>query len=141
MRCQVLVASSMLVCGTAAVSFADEMSVEVQVEVVVASTDAGVVAPELNAMQAALRPKIAYHSLKQVLQRRLRVGTGAVSIQTPDGSGASLKLLSLSDNQATIQVVVSPTTSTVRLGKTGSVYVQGGVHEGSDIWVVLSRPK
>ena len=45
------------------------------------------------------------------------------------------------DDVATLRVKVPPADATYKLGKKGSLYVQAGVHDKGDLWLVLSPAK
>jgi hypothetical protein len=52
-----------------------------------------------------------------------------------------LSLEALKDGVATLRVKLPPTDTTYSLAKDKSFYLQGGAHEGGELWLVLSQPK
>ena len=59
----------------------------------------------------------------------------------PNQKSAELTLQGVTENVATLKVKLAPTEATYTLAKDKSLYVQGGTHEGGDVWLVLSQPK
>jgi hypothetical protein len=133
---QVLVAALVL----APVAFADG-PVAVQADVVFASTAAGKVDPTLTKMQETLGAKVKYLTLEKRSSEKLQVTNRGVTVALPNGKVASLTLEGLKDGVATLRVKLPPTDATYSLAKDKSFYLQGGAHEGGDLWLVLSQPK
>ncbi len=71
----------------------------------------------------------------------LAVSNRGATVALPNGKAASLTLEALKDGVATLRVKLPPTDATYSLAKDKSFYLQGGAHEGGDLWLVLSQPK
>lgn len=136
LRRQVLLAALVL----APVAFANG-PVAVQADVVFASTAAGKVDPSLTKMQETLGAKVKYLTLEKRSSEKLQVTNRGVTVALPNGKVASLSLEALKDGVATLRVKLAPTDATYSLAKDKSFYLQGGPHEGGDLWLVLSQPK
>lgn len=117
--------------------------VEVRAEVVLAAKEGNELdPPALKAMQQAFaEKKVAYGYLKRVLEQPVSVTNKPVNIKLPNGKDASLLLEKLEADVATIRVRVPPADTLYKLGQKGNLYVQGGKHEGKDVWLVLSPPR
>lgn len=115
--------------------------VAVQADVVFASTAAGKVDPSLAKMQETLGAKVKYLTLEKRSSEKLQVTNKGVTVSLPNGKVASLTLEALKDGVATLRVKLPPTDTTYSLAKEKSFYLQGGAHEGGDLWLVLSQPK
>lgn len=132
---------SLLVALTlAGLAFADG-PVPVQAEVVFASTAAGKVDPTLTKMQETLGAKVKYLTLEKRSSQKLTVDAKGVVISLPNGKAAAVTLETLKEGVATLRVKLPPTDATYSLAKDKSFYLQGGPHEGGDLWLVLSQPK
>lgn len=114
--------------------------VDVRAEVVLAAKDGNELdPPALKAMQQAFsEQKVTYGYLKRVVEQPLQVSQKPVIVKLPNGKDASLVLERLKGDVATIRVKVPPADAVYTLGKKGNLYVQGGKHEGKDVWLVLS---
>jgi hypothetical protein len=117
--------------------------VQVKAEVVLAAVEGNELdPPALKAMQQAFsEKKVTYGYLKRVLEQPLTVTTKPVTVKLPNGKDANVLLEKLEKDVATLRVKVPPADATYTLGKTGNLYVQGGKHEGKDVWLVLSPAK
>lgn len=121
---------------------AAEPTVPVQAEVVFASTAAGQVEPALTKMRDAMASKVKYQTMKKLDGKKLElVKDKPQSIALPNKKSAELTLQGVTENVATLKVKLAPTEATYTLAKDKSLYVQGGTHEGGDVWLVLSQPK
>jgi hypothetical protein len=126
--------------SVSALAFA-EGSVSVQADVVFASTASGKVDPSLVKMQETLGSKVKYLTLEKRSSQKLAVDTKGSSVVLPNGKTASLSLEGLKSGVATLRVKLPPTDATYSLAKDKSFYLQGGPHEGGDVWLVLSQPR
>jgi hypothetical protein len=117
--------------------------VDVRAEVVLAAKDGNEIdPPALKAMQAAFaEQKVSYGYLKRVLETPVAVSPKPAIVKLPNGKEASIILEKLKGDVATIRVKVPPADAVYNLGKKGNLYVQGGKHEGKDVWLVLSPGK
>jgi hypothetical protein len=121
---------------------AAEPTVPVQAEVVFASTAAGQVEPALVKMRDAMASKVKYLTMKRLDGKKLElVKDKPQSVALPNQKSAELTLQGVTENVATLKVKLAPTEATYTLAKDKSLYVQGGTHEGGDVWLVLSQPK
>lgn len=124
----------------ASVAFANG-PVAVQADVVFASTAPGKVDPSLAKMQETLGAKVKYLTLEKRSSQKLQVSNRGVTVALPNGKVAELTLEALKDGVATLRVKLAPTDATYSLARDKSFYLQGGSHEGGDLWLVLSQPK
>ncbi len=122
-------------------ALADEPKVSVQADVVYASTASGAVEPDLKPMQATLAGRVAYQTLKKLSGQTLQLEAKPASVPLPNKKVAELALAALKDDVATVRVKVPPAEATYRLARGKALYLQGGAHEGGELWLVLSMPK
>lgn len=123
-------------------SQAAEPEVAVQADVVFASTKAGTVEPALLKMQTAMAPKIQYQTLKTLATSKLALkAQQPQSVSLPNQKRAQLTMQALRANVATLKVKLEPAEAVYSLGREKSLYVQGGAHEGGELWLVLSQPQ
>jgi hypothetical protein len=121
---------------------AAEPTVPVQAEVVFASTAAGQVEPALVKMRDAMASKVKYLTMKRLDGKKLElVKDKPQTVALPNQKSAELTLQGVTENVATLKVKLAPAEATYTLAKEKSLYVQGGTHEGGDVWLVLSQPK
>lgn len=121
---------------------AAEPSVPVQAEVVHASTAAGTVEPSLAKMRDAMASRVKYLSMKKLEAKKLElVANKPQLIELPNKKTAELTLQSVKDDVATLKVKLPPTEAVYTLGREKSLYLQGGAHDGGDLWLVLSQPR
>jgi hypothetical protein len=121
---------------------AAEPTVPVQAEVVFASTAAGQVEPALVKMRDAMASKVKYLTMKRLDGKKLElVKDKPQTVALPNRKSAELTLQGVTENVATLKVKLAPAEATYTLAKEKSLYVQGGTHEGGDVWLVLSQPK
>jgi hypothetical protein len=118
-----------------------EKKVPVKADVVYAATAAGTVEPELKAMQATLAERVKYGTLKTLSTRRLELTSKASPVELPNKKTAELTVETLKDDVATVKVKLPPAEATYKLARGKSLYLQGGAHEGGELWLVLSMPK
>lgn len=122
-------------------ALADDAKVPVQADVVFASTAPGKIEQGLLPMQATLAPRVKYQTLKKLSGQKLELGVKASQVTLPNKKVAELALESLKDDVATVRVKLPPAEATYTLGRGKSLYVQGGAHDGGELWLVLSMPK
>lgn len=123
-------------------ALAADPSVSVQADVVYASTQAGTVDPSLEKIRAAMAAKVKYLTMKKLDSKKLALTRSKVERLTlPNSKVAELTLQEVKDNVATLKLRVPPTEAVYSLGREKSLFVQGGAHDGGDLWLVLSQPK
>lgn len=123
----------------AAVAFAEDAKVPVQVDAVRASTTGDEIdPPSLKAMQESFAEKVKYTSLKRLSTQKVLLEKVAKTVALPNGKTASLSLDSMQKDAATVRVKLTPSDATYRLGRVGSLYVQAGRIENADLWLVVS---
>ncbi|MEW6434869.1 MAG: hypothetical protein AB1730_25490 [Myxococcota bacterium] len=123
-------------------ALADDTKVPVQADVVYASTAPGKVEASLLPMQATLAGRVKYTTLKSLSTKRLELGTNKpAQVALPNQKVAEVALESLKDDVATVRVKLPPAETTYKLGRGKSLYLQGGAHDGGELWLVLSMPK
>lgn len=121
---------------------AAEPSVPVQAEVVHATTSTGTVDPSLVKMRDAMASRVKYQGLKKLDAKKLElVANKPQLVSLPNQKVAELTLQSVKDDVATLKVKLPPTEAVYTLGREKSLYVQGGAHDGGDLWLVLSQPR
>lgn len=124
---------------------AEEQQLQVQVEVVLASRQGQAVEPpELEKMRETFQRKgFPFTSFKRLSQQELQVASGKpAEVKLPNGVSASLKLLKLEKDTATLRVEVPQLSAAeVELGRQGSVYQRAGRHAGGELVLVLSSPR
>jgi hypothetical protein len=122
---------------------AAEPTVPVQAEVVFASTAAGQVEPALVKMRDAMASKVKYLTMKRLDGKKLElVKDKPQTVALPNQKSAEFTLQELTkENVATLKVKLAPTEAVYSLGREKSLYVQGGAHDGGELWLVLSQPK
>jgi hypothetical protein len=124
----------------ATATWADDVKIPVQVDVVYASTKAGAVDESLKKMQSTLAAKTRYLTLTLLSTQRVELEAREHSLTLPNRSSATLKLEALKKGMATVRVKVASADSTSTLGRERSLYVHAGSHDGGDLWLVLSQP-
>lgn len=126
----------------AAGAWASDPVVPVQADVVHASLAPGQVEPDLVAMQKKLAEQRRYQAMRKVLSKRIELVQGkAEALELPNSSTAELTLQGVKDNVATVKLKVPPTETVYSLARGRSIFVQGGAHDGGDLWLVVSQPK
>jgi hypothetical protein len=123
---------------------AEEQKLKVQVEVVLVSRkDTEVDPPELQKMKETFqRQNFNFTSFKRLSQQSLEVSSKApTEVRLPNGVNASLRLLRMQGDTATLRVEVPQLSAVdVELGREGSVYQRAGKHVGGELILVLSSP-
>jgi hypothetical protein len=134
-----------VVLSLASMAVATEGQVAVQAEVVFASTKPGKVDPSLAKMQETLGQKVKYLTLEKRSSVKFTLPSKGVtsehSLELPNKKMAWIGLESMKEGVATLRVKLAPTDATYSLAKDKSFYLQGGAHEGGDLWLVLAQPK
>jgi hypothetical protein len=123
---------------------AEEQKLKVQVEVVLVSRKGTEVdPPELQKMKETFqRQNFNFTSFKRLSQQSLEVSSKEpTEVRLPNGVNASLRLLRMQGDTATLRVEVPQLSAVdVELGREGSVYQRAGKHVGGELIVVLSSP-
>ncbi len=123
---------------------AQEQKLKVQVEVVLVSRKGTEVdPPELQKMKETFqRQNFNFTSFKRLSQQSLEVGSKEpTEVRLPNGVNASLRLLRMQGDTATLRVEVPQLSAVdVELGREGSVYQRAGKHVGGELILVLSSP-
>jgi hypothetical protein len=120
---------------------AEGKKVEVMADVVLASNNGDKVEPPAlaEAKKFFEAKNVKYASWQSLSQRRLALEPKKVAeVPLPNGKKAQLTLESVTDDVATIKVTVAPATLTLQLGREGNLYVDGGQHQGGQLFLVLS---
>lgn len=120
---------------------AEGTKVEVMADVVLASNNGNKVDPpaleETKKFFAAKNVK--FSNWQGLSQRRLALeAKKTAEVPLPNGKKAQFTLDSVTDDVATLKVTVAPTTLTMQLGREGKLYVDGGEHQGGQLFVVIS---
>ena len=122
---------------------ADE-KLKVKVEVVLVSKKGNEVEPaELQKMKDSFeRQNFNFTSFKRLSQQTLEVGKAeSTEVKLPNGVNASLRLLRMQGDTATLRVEVPQLSAVdVELGREGAVYQRAGKHVGGELILVLSSP-
>jgi hypothetical protein len=125
-------------------ALADGSKVKVSTQVVLASNKGTAVEPpQLAKMKDEFAKQgISYTSWKQQSAANLWLESGkANEVSLPGGRQALLKLKKLEAGTATVHVTIPRLLDTdYKLGRTGSVYIRSGDHEGGVLILVLSPP-
>jgi hypothetical protein len=123
---------------------AQEQTVKIQVEVVLASNKGETVdPPELAQMKDTFRKQnFSFTSFKRLSLETLELSAAKpTEVRLPNGVNASLKLLALKEGIATVRVDIPQQSGVdVELGRQGSVYQKAGKHVGGELILVLSPP-
>jgi hypothetical protein len=123
---------------------AEEENLKVQVEVVLVSRKDTVVEPaELQKMKETFqRENFNFTSFRRLSQQTVEVGRQKpTEVRLPNGVNASLKLLRLQGDTATLRVEVPQLSAMdVELGREGALYQRAGKHVGGELILVLSSP-
>lgn len=129
----------------AAPVFAQEPKVDVNADIVQASTQPGTVEAALAPMQLELAKGDQgkkYTSMKRLSTQKLTLVKKPMVLPLPNKKNAELSLVALDKGVATVKVKVVPGTEAVlKLGKQGSLFQHAGAFENGDLWLVLSEPK
>jgi hypothetical protein len=129
---------------------ADEAKVDVVAEVVHASPQGNAVdPPQLEKMKNELAGKgLRFGSLKRLSQNKLAVhAKKPQEIGLPDGRKATLTLMQIKDDAATVKVTVAQRNkpqplleATYRLARDKSTYIHCGAYKDGELFLVLSPP-
>jgi hypothetical protein len=123
---------------------AEEENLKVQVEVVLVSRKDTVVEPaELQKMKETFqRENFNFTSFRRLSQQTVEVGRQKpTEVRLPNGVNASLKLLRMQGDTATLRVEVPQLSAMdVELGREGALYQRAGKHVGGELILVLSSP-
>jgi hypothetical protein len=126
------------------VARAEEQKLKVQVEVVLVSRKGTEVEPaELQKMKDTFqRQNFNFTSFKRLSHQTLEVGSKQpTEVKLPNGVNASLRLLRLQGDTATLRMEVPQLSAMdVELGREGAVYQRAGKHVGGELILVLSSP-
>lgn len=123
---------------------AQEQKLKVQVEVVLVSRKGTEVEPaELQKMKDTFQKQnFNFTSFKRLSHQTLEVRSQEpTEVKLPNGVNASLRLLRLQGDTATLRVEVPQLSAMdVELGREGAVYQRAGKHVGGELILVLSSP-
>ena len=126
------------------VAQAQEEKLKVKVEVVLVSRKGTEVEPaELQKMKDSFQKQnFNFTSFKRLSQQTLEVSSQQpTEVKLPNGVNASLRLLRLQGDTATLRVEVPQLSGMdVELGREGAVYQRAGKHVGGELILVLSSP-
>jgi hypothetical protein len=129
---------------SAPAALAADEKLKVKVEVVLVSKKGDEVEPkELQKMKDSFaRQNFNFTSFKRLSQQTLEVSTQEpTDVKLPNGVNASLRLLRLQGDTATLRVEVPQLSAVdVELGREGAVYQRAGKHVGGELILVLSSP-
>ncbi|MCL2177944.1 MAG: hypothetical protein FWC28_06905 [Proteobacteria bacterium] len=95
-------------------------------------------AEDLRPMQKALACRRHYDWFKRFSKKRATIDAKGETIELPGGAKATLRLKQLKDDVATLVVSLPNTETTYQLGRTGTLYLQAGKHEETEVWVVIA---
>lgn len=125
-------------------ALAQEQKLKVEVEVVLVSRKGTEVdPPQLQKMKETFqRQSFNFTSFKRLSQQSLEVGSKqSTEVKLPNGVNASLRLLRMQGDTATLRVEVPQLSAVdVELGREGAVYQRAGKHVGGELILVLSSP-
>jgi hypothetical protein len=129
---------------SAPAALAADEKLKVKVEVVLVSMKGEEVEPkELQKMKDSFkRQNFNFTSFKRLSQQTLEVSNKEpTDVKLPNGVNASLRLLRLQGDTATLRVEVPQLSAVdVELGREGAVYQRAGKHVGGELILVLSSP-
>lgn len=144
LACGLFALVGLLLLPGAARAQAAEQKLQVQVEVVLVSQKGTEVdPPQLAKMKETFQKQnFNFTSFKRLSQQTLEVGSKApTEVKLPNGVNASLRLLRMQGDTATLRVEVPQLSAVdVELGREGSVYQRAGKHVGGELILVLSSP-
>ncbi|AKJ07854.1 hypothetical protein ATI61_107299 [Archangium gephyra] len=125
-------------------ALAQEQKLKVEVEVVLVSRKGTEVdPPQLQKMKETFqRQNFNFTSFKRLSQQSLEVSSKEpTEVKLPNGVNASLKLLRMQGDTATLRVDVPQLSAVdVELGREGAVYQRAGKHVGGELILVLTAP-
>ena len=120
---------------------ADGRKVEVMADVVLSSNKGDKVdPPSLEEMKKTFAAKnIRFSSWQALSQRKLTLEVKkVVEVPLPTGKKARISLEDIKEGVAHLRVAVPPASTELQLGREGKLYVDGGQHEGGQLWLVIS---
>lgn len=130
---------------SASVAFADDHKVEVQAEVVHLSKSGEVIdPPKLAEMKKTFDAQgLSFSSYKRLSDERLTLeAKKPVSVKLPNKKSAQVSLDAVNDGVAQVSVQMPPLDKVqYKLGREGSLFIDGGSHQGGKLVLVLSKPK
>ena len=125
-------------------ALAQEQKLKVEVEVVLVSRKGTEVdPPQLQKMKDTFqRQNFNFTSFKRLSMQSLEVSSKEpTEVKLPNGVNASLRLLRMQGDTATLRVEVPQLSAVdVELGREGAVYQRAGKHVGGELILVLSSP-
>jgi len=125
-------------------ALAQEQKLKVEVEVVLVSRKGTEVdPPQLQKMKETFqRQNFNFTSFKRLSQQSIEVSSKEpTEVKLPNGVNASLKLLRMQGDTATLRVDVPQLSAVdVELGREGAVYQRAGKHVGGELILVLTAP-
>jgi hypothetical protein len=125
-------------------ALAQEQKLKVEVEVVLVSRKGTEVdPPQLQKMKDTFqRQNFNFTSFKRLSQQSIEVSSKEpTEVKLPNGVNASLKLLRMQGDTATLRVDVPQLSAVdVELGREGAVYQRAGKHVGGELILVLTAP-
>ncbi|HEX5747447.1 MAG TPA: hypothetical protein VFZ09_14475 [Archangium sp.] len=125
-------------------ALAQEQKLKVEVEVVLVSRNGSEVSPpQLQKMKETFqRQNFNFTSFKRLSQQSIEVSSKEpTEVKLPNGVNASLKLLRMQGDTATLRVDVPQLSAVdVELGREGAVYQRAGKHVGGELILVLTAP-
>ena len=136
--CALAFAAALAVPGAAR---AEGGKVEVMADVVLASNNGDKVdPPSLEEMKATFAARnIKFSSWQSVSQRRLALEPNKTAeVPLPNAKRAQITLQSVKEGEAHLKVTVPPSSTELVLGREGKLYVDGGQHQGGQLWLVIS---
>ena len=142
---RMVLASAVAVTAWGNLAAAEEPTVELLSEVVLASNQDSVVEPpSLAAMKSQFAEAgFVFSSYRRLSSQKLALSAGReAAISLPNGRRVSLRLQGLKGGTASVQIEIPGAVSTVvKLGREGSVFQHTGSHQGGQLFLVLSSPK
>jgi hypothetical protein len=124
-----------------ATALAEGSKVEVMADVVLSSNQGNKVdPPSLEEMKQTFAAKnIKFSSWQSLSQRKLTLEQKkAVEVPLPNGKKAQVTLEQIKEDVAHLRVAVPPASTELQLGREGKLYVDGGQHQGGQLWLVIS---
>jgi hypothetical protein len=120
---------------------AEEPKVQVMADVVLASNNGDKVdPPSLEEMKRTFAAKnINFSSWQALSQRKLSLEKKKpVELPLPNAKKAQVVLQDIKEGVAYIRVGVPPASTELQLGREGKLFVDGGQHQGGQLWLVIS---
>ena len=120
---------------------AEGPKVEVMADVVLASNNGDKVdPPSLEETKKTFAARnIKFSSWQSLSQRRLALEPNKTAeVPLPNAKKAQVTLQAVKEGVAHIRVAVPPSSTELQLGREGKLYVDGGQHQGGQLWLVIS---